>query len=313
MISFRCLRDQDVERALTVTPIDPVGFVPAAQYRADFGRRMYRPEWTWIAEDDGRVAARAVWWGRPDGTRPLVLDCLWVADPAGDPSGIAGRLLRAAHRSFQEEHGGLPEAIRLILPNDWRADPAARAAVAWRRDAAAGAGFTHEVERLRFEWTRAAGVAEPDGRLTFAAEPDDARMLEVFRRIGDGSLDDETRRNRARMSPTETARAEMDFYLSAPGKREWWRTAHTPDGTLAGLAVPSATSYGPNVGFLGVVPELRGRGYARQILDAITRSHAGRGAERVTATTDAANYPMAAAFRGAGYRNTETRMLLSAP
>jgi RimJ/RimL family protein N-acetyltransferase len=62
-----------------------------------------------------------------------------------------------------------------------------------------------------------------------------------------------------------------------------------------------------------VVPELRGRGYVRHILDAITRSHAGRHAERITATTDATNVPMVAAFRSAGYRNTETRVLLSAP
>jgi RimJ/RimL family protein N-acetyltransferase len=230
-----------------------------------------------------------------------------VTGPVADPAALAARLLGAAHRAF----GAAPGTFRMIVPNDWRADPAARAAVAWQRAAAATAGFAHEVERLRFEWTPAAGVAAPDGRLTFAAEPDDARMLEVFRRIGDGSLDDGTRRARARMSPLDTARQEMDFYLSAPGKRGWWRTAHTPDGALAGLAVPSATSDSPNVGYLGVVPGMRGRGLVRPILDEITRSHAARGAERITATTDVANFPMVAAFRAAGYRNTETRLMLS--
>jgi RimJ/RimL family protein N-acetyltransferase len=61
-----------------------------------------------------------------------------------------------------------------------------------------------------------------------------------------------------------------------------------------------------------VVPELRGRGYARVILDEITRSHAGRGAERITASTDVGNFPMAKAFREAGYRTTEIRLVLSA-
>jgi RimJ/RimL family protein N-acetyltransferase len=312
-VNFRRLREEDVERAVAVVGREPVSFVSAQRYRTELGSGMFRPEWTWIAEDAGRVVARAVWWGRPEGIQPLVLDCLWAEEAISDRSGVAGRLLSAAHRSFQEECGAVPDVFRMTLSNDWRADLASRTAVAWRRDAVAAVGFTHEVERLQFEWTPDIGVADPDGRLIFSAEPDDEKMLEIFRRIGDGSLDDETRKNRVRMSQDEVARQEMGFYLRAPGKRDWWRTVHTPDGALVGLAVPSATSYHPNVGYLGVVPELRGRGYVRQILDAITLSHASRRAERITATTDVTNFPMVAAFRRAGYRNTETRVLFSAP
>jgi RimJ/RimL family protein N-acetyltransferase len=199
----------------------------------------------------------------------------------------------------------------MTLRNDWRTDPTTRAAVGWRRDAAVAVGFTHAVERLQFEWTPALGVPEADDRLVFVPEPDDEKMLEVFRRVGDGSLDDETRKRRARMSPEETARHEMNFYLAAPGERGWWRAVYQPDGTLVGLAIPSATSYSANVGYLGVLPAARGHGYARVILNEITRSHAGRGADRITATTDVGNVPMAAAFRESGYRNVETRLLLS--
>jgi ribosomal protein S18 acetylase RimI-like enzyme len=302
--SFRRLGDEDVERATAVAGWEPVGFVSAQRYRTELDRGMFRPEWTWIAEEAGRVVARAVWWGRPEDIRPLVLDCLWV--DRATSSDVAGHLLSAA-----KEQGG--DVFRMTLPNDWRTDPAARTAVAWRREAAAALGFTHEVERLQFAWTPDIGVPDDDGRLVFRDEPDDEKMLDVFRRIGDGSLDDETRKNRARTTPDETARQEMDFYLRAPGKREWWRTAHTPGGALVGLALPSATADNPNVGYLGVVPEHRGRGHVRPLLDAITRSHASRGAEHITATTDLTNFPMVAAFRAAGYRNTETRVLLSTP
>jgi RimJ/RimL family protein N-acetyltransferase len=89
--------------------------------------------------------------------------------------------------------------------------------------------------------------------------------------------------------------------------------AHIRDGALAGLAIPSATPYHRNVGYLGVVPQLRGRGYVTDILAAITRFHAADGAERITATTDLGNHPMAAAFERSGYRNTEVRLILSAP
>ena len=317
-MNFRNLQHEDsqaetVNLVAAVIARESVGFVSAQRYHADLGRRMFRPEWTWIAEDEGRIVARAVWWGRPESTSPLVLDCLWTDPSAGDRAGLGARLLAAAHRRFQEHGGPPPEAFRMTLRNDWRNDPAARDAVAWRRNAAAAVGFTHVVERLQFEWTPASGVPEADDRLVFMAEPDDEKMLEVFRRIGDGSLDDETRKRRAWMSPEEAARCEMDFYLGAPGERDWWRVVYQADGALVGLAIPSATSYNPNVGYLGVVPESRGRGYARIILDAITRSHARRGAERITATTDMGNFPMAAAFRESGYRNIETRLLLSRP
>lgn len=77
------------------------------------------------------------------------------------------------------------------------------------------------------------------------------------------------------------------------------------------MAIPSATPYSVNVGYLGVVPELRGRGYVDEVLAEITRIHAANGETRVTATTDVGNAPMAAAFRRAGYRNTEIRINLS--
>jgi RimJ/RimL family protein N-acetyltransferase len=149
--------------------------------------------------------------------------------------------------------------------------------------------------------------------LIFRPEPDDTAMLALFRRIAEASLDDETRKNLLRLGADETARREMDFYLNAPGRREWWRTAHAPDGTLVGLAVPSATAYNRNVGYLGVLPEARGHGYGGEILAEITRIHAADGAEKVTATTDVGNIPMAAAFRRAGFRNTLTRLIVSAP
>ncbi len=115
----------------------------------------------------------------------------------------------------------------------------------------------------------------------------------------------------ARSAVDATAREEMGFYLSAPGKREWWRIAYTCEGEVAGMGIPSATPYSVNVGYLGVVPEFRGRGYVDEVLAEITRLHVANGESRITATTDMGNTPMAAAFGRAGYRNTEIRINLS--
>jgi RimJ/RimL family protein N-acetyltransferase len=309
---FRPTTEADLDRVVACTVDEPISWIPADRYLAELAEGMYRPQWTWIAEDGERVVARALWWGQSGSEHPIALDCLYVDASVPDRAAVAAELLTAGLREFGEQGARELPLYNLTLPNGWRADVAVSAALAWRREAALAAGLTDQVERLRFEWTPDLGVPASRGRLIFA-EASDEEFLEVFRRIAEGSLDAETRKNLAAKGAEATARHEMDFYLGCPGRREWWRIAHTPEGAVAGLAIPSATPYNVNVGYLGVVPELRGHGHVDDILAEITRIHAGNGAELITATTDTTNAPMAAAFERAGYRNTQIRMLFSAP
>lgn len=311
---FRPMTESDQDRVLSIPVTEPVWWLAADAWRAEAAQRQYRPEWTWIAEDGDRILARAVWWGQTDSEHPLALDCLVTDDDVTDRAGVAAELLTAAHKAFLDAGAQRPPLYNIMkLPGGWRDDPAMAATVAWRQEAAHRAGLTAEVERLQFEWTPDAGIPEPGGRLLFSPEPDDEVFLRALLRVAEGSLDAHTRENEAAHGAEATAREALEFYLDRPGKREWWRLAHTPDGALAGLAIPSATPYNRNVGYLGVVPELRGQGLVAEILAEITRFHAAEGADRITATTDLGNRPMAAAFDRAGYRNTEVRVILSAP
>ncbi|GHG53932.1 GNAT family N-acetyltransferase [Streptomyces griseocarneus] len=303
----------DLDRAAAFVVDDPVSRITEDRYRAELAERQFRPEWTWVAEQDGEILARAVWWGRSDSDHPVALDCLHVSRSAGDRAGTAAALLAAGLRAFREAGATRDPQYNLSLPAGWRTDPAVAAAVAWRRAAAASAGLGEEIERLRYEWTPAAGVPARTGRLVFSPEPDDEAFVAVFRRIAGGSLDIVTRRDVAALGADRQARDDLDFYRNCPGRREWWRLAHTPDGTLVGMALPSRTPYHPNVGYLGVVPEFRGRGYIDEVLAEITRFHAAEGAQRITATTDTVNVPMAAAFDRAGYQVTEIRLVFEAP
>lgn len=305
MLSCRATTPADLDRVTAWQVTEPVGWIPADRYRTELAEGRYRPEWTWLAEDGDTVVGRALWWGPSDSAHPVALDCLDVAPSVGDRTAVATALVQAALAGFPQ-----PVQYAVKVAGGWRDDPATSAAVVWRRAAAHAAGLTREVERLQFEWTPAAGVPVATGALRFADASDD-EFVAVFTRIADGSLDAHTHASRAAKGVAATARAEMDFYLAAPGKREWWRLAYTPDGDVAGMAIPSATPYHVNVGYLGVVPEYRGRGYVDEVLGEITRIHAAGGAQRITATTDLGNAPMAAAFLRAGYRNTEIRLNLS--
>ncbi|WP_406408788.1 GNAT family N-acetyltransferase [Streptomyces sp. NBC_01643] len=309
---FRCTTESDRDRVTAVTVDEPISWIPAERYLDELGQGMYRPEWTWIAEEGDRVVGRALWWGQPASDHPLALDCLHVDASSGDRTAIAAGLLTASLKAFAEQGARKLPLYNLTLPHGWREDPAVAAALAWRRDAALAAGLTDEVERLRLEWTPEVGVPAGSGSLVFA-EASDEEFLQVFRQIAVGSLDGETRRNLAAKGADVTARQEMDFYMGCPGERGWWRLVRTPQGETVGLAIPSATPYNRNVGYLGVVPEFRGRGHVDDVLAEITRVHAEAGAELITATTDTGNAPMAAAFARAGYRTAQIRLIYSAP
>jgi len=310
-VSFRPIAEGDLDGVLACTVTDPISWADPDRLRRFLADGSYRPEHIWIAESaEGDLLARAVWWTFPEGDRPLALDCIWVDSSVPDRVGLAADLLSAAHEAFGA--GELPE-YHLFLPSGWRTDSAVRAAVDWRREAAGRAGLTASLERLRYEWTPDLPAPAAAGRLLFDAEPDDQVFVEVFRRVAVGSLDDDTRRGLARTDARSQAEETLADYLRMPGDRAWWRVARTVEGELAGFAIPSANNGGPVVGYLGVVPEQRGRGLVDELLAEITRSHAARGAQRIGADTDFDNLPMAAAFDRAGYRNFGVRLVLSEP
>jgi RimJ/RimL family protein N-acetyltransferase len=196
-----------------------------------------------------------------------------------------------------------------------------RADLAWRQEAARRAGLTRSLERLRFEWTPGAGPPGPPGspraagRLAFRAEPDDEVFAGLFRRVMAGTLDQTSRWGAERGGLAAQAEQDLAFYRDRMmGDRAWWRVAVAPDGQPAGFGLPSRNTEFPVVGYLGVLPEYRGHGYAAEILAEITRILAAEaGASVIHADTDLVNQPMAAAFARCGYRVTGNRLVLSAP
>ncbi len=311
---IRRTTDADLEQILALPVSEPVGLVAPGRYRDELARHQYRAEWTWIAEDAGRILARAIWWGFADADHPLALDCVYADGSVPGRVALAARLIAAGQQALRRPGSSTEPGYEINLPAGWRSDPAVTAAFSWRRDAAARAGLTDELERIRFEWTPDAGLPRPSGRLVYRPEPDDDAFRDVFSQIAVGSLDVITRREVAALGPDRQAREDMEIYLAMPGDRAWWRLAYTAaGGQLAGMILPNRNTQGAVVGYLGVVPGLRGRGYINDLVAETTRFHAGQGEPRITATTDTTNRPMAAAFEHAGYRAYGIKYVLSAP
>lgn len=285
------------EESLFESLNDPalVGFGAFGDRYSDMAARGdYRPEWTWIALRDGIVVARAAWWGGPDDDAPSALDWFDFTDP-----GAAVQLLRTAP---------LRAEYSLKLPPGWRDDAAVADAAQARIAAAQEAGMTFLVERYRYRWTPECGVPAAPGRLVFRPEPDDAVILDVFRRVHRSTLDAHARRAVAASGLDAAAQEDLDDLRWMPSPRAWWRLAYTPGGELVGLAVPCRNYSDPVVGYIAVVPEQRGHGYAYDLLAEATRLLAAEGADRIVAGTDVTNLPMAATFAKAGYPVAQHRI-----
>ncbi|MBR7831907.1 hypothetical protein KDL01_01465 [Actinospica durhamensis] len=255
----------------------------------------------------------------PKDSEPVSLDAFYVHESFGvdeeERVALAAGLLHAAHAAFAGEFGlSEPPACHVFVPGDWRERADVVSALSWRREAVTRAGLGTLLERLRFEWTAADGLAEPGGELEFRAESDDAVFVDLFSRVLSESLDTTSTREAARVGSAEQARQDVAHLRDLMvGDRSWWRVAVNRDGETVGFGIPSANLSFPVVGYLGVLPEYRGRGYVDAILVEITRILVAEAdATTIRADTDLVNEPMAAAFLRAGYRNHARRLVFSA-
>jgi GNAT superfamily N-acetyltransferase len=103
-------------------------------------------------------------------------------------------------------------------------------------------------------------------------------------------------------------RPEWTWIASREGtvvaRAAWW--AGPDDDTPVALDWFDFTD--PVIGYIAVVPERRGHGYAYDLLAEATHFLVTEGADRIVAGTDVTNTPMAAAFTKAGYPVAQHRI-----
>ncbi|MEA5359115.1 GNAT family N-acetyltransferase [Amycolatopsis sp., V23-08] len=276
------------------TSLPDRGLVGRALLGKDYHEADYQSGRTWVALRDDVVVARAAWWSGPDDEEPIALDWFDFTD-----LDAAVHLLTTA--PFRVEYS-------LTTPPAWEDDPDVAHEVNVRIEAAEKAGYRKLVERYRYSWTPANGLPERPGRLEFRPEPDDDVILDVFRKVNADSLDAHVRRTVAEHGVEAAAQEDLDIMRWMPAPREWWRLAYTREGDLVGFALPSRNYYDPVIGYIAVVPEQRGHGYAYDLLAEATHDLVGYGADRIVAATDVPNVPMAKAFAKAGYPVTQHRI-----
>lgn len=284
---------------------EPVAWVDRSRLHDELTTRNYRHEWTWVAERSGEPVARALWWGSSSAERPVTLDCLLVAATEEHPDNVGAGLIRAALTSFG---GNAGLEFNVDVAADWRTNTAAVRATAWRQRAAHEGGLTRTTERVSFARTSTDALPMRPQRLRFTGGTDN-ELRELFAAVAAGSLDAHTIDAVAKHGLDSFADDELAFYLSLPGRRESWQIAALADGTTVGFIIPTRTAYDASISYLGVLPEYRGHGHVHELLSQMVHVHHDDGQDRIVGTTDAANFPMRAAFEGAGFKVTRVRMV----
>ncbi len=276
-----------------------------------------RPEWCWVAVRAGTTVGRFAFWTLPSVGLPLAIVLLDVAAlPESDPH-LVGRPARDARAEVSTML--LARAVTEAMTTDtlelghvideptqspqWQTAPDERAA--WLT----GAGF--ELVRTTSRWSFE-GPPPPalTGRLHYRTFEDvgEGAFLDALEQVSTGSLDERIRADRDRLTPAGEARAMLDDLRSMAFLPGWWELAYGHDGALVGLVMPARPPSMTTIGYIGVVPEQRGRGYVDELLAHGTRTLRRDAPDAVIRTdTDLANEPMAAAFARAGYTRFGTR------
>ncbi|MGW2204185.1 GNAT family N-acetyltransferase [Streptomyces sp. NPDC001774] len=300
--------------ALVEHPGDPERNAATRAYLAQLlDSACTRPEWCLVAaEDDGRLTGSVVLWTLPGHEVPLAV-VLFEA-PEHSPE-TASALLDAAAAKAGEL--GAKELEHVVdspaQAPQFQRNPERRGELL--RDS--GFEVARDGRRFGFRTPAASGetgatgeLSADDPRLTFRSlaelgpEPFVAVLAELLADTADARLAADVRQHGARRA------AELLFEETAGLKHEpeWWELGYDADGTVAVISLPAENPGFPVIGFVGVAPAHRGKGYATSVVIRGTRVLVAAGAREIRGDCDAANVAMAKAFERAGYVNFADRL-----
>ncbi|MFD8638020.1 GNAT family N-acetyltransferase [Streptomyces sp. NPDC059533] len=266
-----------------------------------------RPDWCLVAEDDaGRLVGSVVLWTLPGHAVPYAF-VLFEA-PAEDAR-VGSALLDAAARAARELGA---DELEHVVDSPAQA-PQFQREPERRGELLRASGFRVVRDGRRFGLRVPAELPADDPRLTFRSLPElgpepfvdllealltltsDARLAAYVRDLG--------ARGAAERLFEETAELAHE-----PG---WWEIGYAEDGTAAVISLPARNPSVHVIGFVGVAPAHRGKGYAASAVVRGTRLLAANGAVEIRGDCDAANGAMAKAFTRAGYENFADRLEFS--
>ena len=168
-------------------------------------------------------------------------------------------------------------------------------------------GMSLRQEKINYQY-RVCAPAVADGAIELIyrtlEEVGEAAYREAIRWVMQGTLDRIDTQLCCQLGPEQAARHFFDNISDdMTYEPRLWKLGYTTIGALVGLVAP-LKMWGDlgTLGYIGVVPEYRGKGYGVALLQQGTADLQIEGIQRVIADTDALNVPMQRTFEKVGYQ-----------
>lgn len=264
-----------------------------------------RLEWCFILEIDGVPAGRAAYWTLPGHSKPSDIILLELPWHRADCPFIGKQLIQ--HMLSATDMAGVDQ-IGYVVDSPCMA-PQWQDCLPERIDVLKSIGFRLQRETSRFEWKAGESAAADTGDLTFCSlsEVGEAAFVEAIWRGSCGTLDRQIAREREESGEQRQAWDFLRDLQRMTYDPLWWQLAYTQEEELIGFVMPAKSPTFATIGYIGVLPEHRGRGYIDHLLNRVSLILTEAGESYIRADTDVANAPMAQAFLRAGYRKFANR------
>jgi ribosomal protein S18 acetylase RimI-like enzyme len=305
MIEFATADEAGLDAFLAVSADSP--FHPQLkEYLGSLLRqRATRPEWCLLGLEAGAPVARAALWAPAGQTVPtdfVLIDADWQEEGLSSGHALLARLHELALDLGAEalsHHVDDPPAAPQYQENE-------EARIRLLEES----GYTLLRDGLRWRYSRTSSQqAPPDPRLAFRtlAEVGDEAFMAAIASTYEGTRDSWLSRSMEEQGVLGAARADFVDAQAIEYEPEWWELAYTDDDTLAGVIMAARNPSSAVVWYVGVVPEARGRGLARQLVRRGTERLLAAGAEEIRGDCDLDNVGMVKAFERAGYEQFARR------
>ncbi len=276
--------------ALDHTPAEAAAFQRLIQHWWEMGEGG--PEWCFLASLYGRPLGRIGFLGSKRDPRLVEVFDL-VVPWEQDHRQMGARLLTGSLAQMAQT--GSRHVICRLVAHQPHLDQ--------RRRLLLAAGFELIQERTAFWWPDPWPQLEVSTRLRFRhrEQVGEPAFIEAFQRVTVATLDRVDRLKIRLLGLEEHAEGFYDLLKSLNHHGEWWQLGYTHGGELAGLVAPVLLR--PKVGsigYIGVVPELRGEGFGHDLLAQGIAVLQSRGLDAISCETDSKNHPMLRAFHRIG-------------
>lgn len=249
-----------------------------------------RREWCFLVESDGQELGRFAFWCLPDAIVPsdiVLVDADWTR---ADIDQLGRDLIRLA-----KDTAASLGAIRFGHVLD---SPAQAPQWQWntegRKRLFLSAGLSLQRETQRYELAHVQQTEWTDAvHLKFVSlQQVGARQLqELVRLSAMGPLD-----------RTIDPNTIFDQALAMRFESEWWEAAYTTEDQFVGTVLPVQAPAYSTIGFVGVVPEVRGKRLGETLLRRGSWSLLHKASGPFRSDVDMLNAPMRSAFGKSGWR-----------